>query len=126
GPLLTGTIPNLGGSYSVQTYLPDAARVAAGGNGQLETNYPGYTSRYHGIEASLVKRMSNHWMSRFGTSWNKPTETYDLAVDGLGNPTPRDTEPLVNGGAFVVRSSGSGAGDIFIHVVSQFNVNGPY
>jgi hypothetical protein len=126
GPVLTGTIPTVGGAYSIQTYIPDAAKVTAGGNGQFETNYPGYTSRYHGIEASLVKRMSNHWMGRIGTAWNNPTENYDVTVDGLGNPTPRDTEPLVNGGAFVVRSSGSGAGDIFIHGHWQLNINGGY
>jgi hypothetical protein len=126
GPLLAGSIPTLGGSYSVQTYIPDAAKVKAGGNGQFETNYPGYTSRYDGIEASLVKRMANHWMGRIGTAWNNATENYDVAVDGLGNPTPRDTEPLVSGGAFVVRSTGSGAGDIFIHGNWQLNVNGGF
>ena len=126
GPVLTGTLPTLGGSYSVQTYIPDAAKVTAGGNGQFETNYPGYRSQYQGIEASVVKRMSNHWMMRIGTAWNNPTERYDVLVDGLGNPTPRDTEPLVNGGPFVVRSSGSGAGDIFIHGKWQFNGNAGY
>jgi Carboxypeptidase regulatory-like domain/TonB-dependent Receptor Plug Domain len=138
GPVLSGTFPTTiggvagyvptpaSGSYSVQTYIPDSAKVAAGGNGQFLSNYPGYRSQYNGIELQLTKRMSNRWMARVGTAYNNATEYYDVAQDYFGNPTPRDTEPLVNGGAFVVRSAGSGAGDIFIHGKWQFNANGAY
>jgi hypothetical protein len=126
GRLVSGTFPMFGGDYSVQTYNPDPAKVAARGNGRLISNYPGYSSRYHGVEMSLVKRLSNRWMGRIGAAWNNATENYDVAVDYFGNPTRRDVEPLVNGGAFVVRSSGSGAGDIFIHGKWQMNANGAY
>jgi hypothetical protein len=125
--LLSGTIPNFGDTYSVQTYIPDPAMVAANGNGRILTNWNGYHSYFHGIEFQLVKRMSNRWMARIGGAWNNPKETYgDNLVNDQGNPTPVDTAPLVNGGAFVVRSGGSGAGDVFIHARWQFNANGVY
>jgi carboxypeptidase family protein len=110
----------------VQLFTPNAALVAANGNARILTNYPGYVTRYHGVEISLHKRMSNNWMMRLGTSFNNATEHYDERVNALGNPTPRDTEPLVSGGQFAQRSAGSGQGDIFINGRWNFNVNGAY
>src|SRR5206468_2832995 len=98
----------------------------ANGNGRILSNYPGYYSYYHGLEAQVIKRMSQRWMSRVGVAFNNPKEHYGVPVDCWGNPTRTDTEPSVNGGAFVVRSSGSGSGDIFIHGTWQFNANGVY
>ena len=48
------------------TFIPNAAKVAAGGNGFATTNIPGYSTDYHGLELSLVKRLSNRWMARVG------------------------------------------------------------
>jgi hypothetical protein len=55
-------------------------------------------------------------------------EYYDQnpPLDNFGNPTPTDTEPLKNGGPFVVRSAASGAGDYFIHGKWQMSANGLY
>jgi len=125
--LLTGTLPN-GQAFSVQTYNPSSALIAANGNSRILTNWDGYSSRYNGIEASVVKRLSNRWMARVGGSYNLSNEYYDQnpARDNFGNPTPTDTEPLVNGGPFVVRSAASGAGDYFIHAKWQVSANGLY
>ncbi|HEX2442728.1 MAG TPA: TonB-dependent receptor [Vicinamibacterales bacterium] len=127
GPLLTGTLPD-GSPYSVQTFVPDPALVTAGGNGRFLTNWDGYHSQYSGLELGLVKRMSDRWMARIGAAFISANEYYDQNPrrDNLGNPTRLDTEPLVDGGAFVVRSAGSGAGDIFIHGKWQFSANGVY
>ena len=125
GPVLTGTLPD-GTSYAVQTFTPDPDAVAAGGGGRVLMNYPGYRTSYHGVEASIVKRMSDRWMARVAASWNDPTERYEVARTDLGNPTPLDTYPLMNGGAFAQRSFGSGSGDIFMHSRWQLNVNGAY
>ena len=51
--------------------------VAANGNGRFLTNWDGYSSRYNGIELSLVKRMSNRWMARVGAAFNQRNEYYD-------------------------------------------------
>ena len=125
GPRLTGTLPD-GTPYDVQTMIPSAAVIAANGNGTLLTNYPGYYSYYNGVEFTMTKRMSNRWMARASAAWNAPKEHYGTAVNEQGNPTRTDTTPLVNGGAYTVRSGGSGAGDIFIHAKWQMNVNGLY
>ncbi len=103
-------------------------KIAANGNGRILTNYDGYSSRYHGLELSLVKRMSDRWMARVGAAWNNATEHYSTnpPLDSLGNPTPLDTEPLDNGGPFTVRSSASGVGDMFIHGKWQLSANALY
>ena len=127
GALLTGTLPN-GQTFSVQTYTPIAALVAANGNSRILTNWDGYSSRYNGIEVSLVKRLSNRWMVRIGGSINAANEMHDQNPprNNFGNPTPVDTEPLKDGGPFVVRSAASGAGDYFIHGKWQLSANGMY
>ncbi|PYR93219.1 MAG: hypothetical protein DMF84_09485 [Acidobacteria bacterium] len=122
---LTGTLPD-GSTYDVPTFIPDANKVGAVNFGTLLTNYPGYYSYYNGVEFTMTKRLSNRWMARAGGAWNAPREHYDVAVNEQGNPTRTDTTPLVNGGAFVVRSGGSGSGDIFIHSKWQINANGLY
>lgn len=124
---ITGEIPTLGSSYNIVTFRPDPAKVAAGGNGRFLTNHPSYYSYYHGVEAAVVKRMSNNWMMRLGAAYNLARENYgDLKVNFDGNPTRLDVDALVAGGAFAPRSSGSGFGDIFIHGKWQLNVNGVY
>ncbi len=127
GAVLTGTLPN-GQAFSVQTFNPSSARIAANGNSRILANWDGYSSRYNGIEASLVKRLSNRWMARVGGSYNLSNEYYDQnpPQNNFGNPTPTDTEPLRDGGPFVVRSAASGAGDYFIHAKWQISANGLY
>lgn len=125
GAHLTGTLPD-GSAYDVPTFLPDAAQVDAVDFGTILTNYPGYYSYYHGVEVTLTRRLSNRWMARVGGAWNAPREHYGTAINEQGNPTRTDLTPLVNGGAFTVRSGGSGSGDIFIHSSWQINANGLY
>jgi hypothetical protein len=127
---LTGTFPaSVGsGAYEVALYRPNPAQVSAAGFGRFLTNYDGFYSQYNGIEFQLTKRMSGRWMGRIGGSWNNPREYYDMAtpVNGLGNPTRLDTEPLINGGLFAPRSLGSGAGDVFMSGRWTFNANAAY
>ena len=128
GPVVTGTLPD-GQQYSVQVWTPDSAKITANGNGRLLTNYEGYSSRYNGLEVSVVKRMSGRWMARVGAAWNHATEHHstDRPRNSLGNPTRLDTEPLESGGPFTVRSAASGiVGDMFIHGKWQLSANGLY
>jgi len=126
GTTLTGTLPD-GSTYSIPTYIPDPDLVAANGNSTMLTTWPGYVSYYHGMEVSLVKRLSNRWMARVGFSWNNALETYgDNPINDAGNPTRVDTSPLVNGGQYTARSGGSGTGDIFMSGKWQLSANGVY
>ena len=74
GTTVTGTLPD-GTTYSIPTSMPDPDVVAANGNATILTNWPGYVSYYHGVEVSVVKRLSNRWMARVGFSMNQARET---------------------------------------------------
>ncbi|MEW6321625.1 MAG: TonB-dependent receptor [Acidobacteriota bacterium] len=123
---LTGTIPNGGPSYSIPVFSPVAAAVAAGGNSRILTNFDGYSTRFNGVEAQLIKRMSDRWMARISGSWNNATDQYENDVNSLGNPTSLDTDPIKSGGQYAPRSAGSGQGDIFVNAKWQINANGVY
>jgi len=126
GPVLTGTLPD-GSSYSVPTFQPNPARVAANGNGRILTNFDAFSTRYHGIEVGVVKRLADRWMMRAAFSYNDATEHFDgTPVNSLGNPTRRDTDPLVEGGQWASRTGGSGVGDAFLNAKWQVNLNGLY
>ena len=127
GPTLTGTLPD-GSSYSVPTFIANQAKVTAGGSGFLLTNWNGYSTDYHGVEVSAVKRLSNRWMGRVGVSLNNAREHYapEALYDTNGNPTRTITEPLVDGGQFAPQSSGNGVGNVYINARWQFNANGMY
>jgi len=128
GSGFSGTLPD-GTPYNVATFIPNAARVTAGGNGFATTNIPDYATDYHGLELSLVKRLSNRWMARAAFSWNNAREHF-ASADGIydtnGNPTPTLSEPLKDGGQFAPQSGGSGAGSIYINAKWQINANAMY
>src|SRR6185436_6799362 len=104
GPALTGTLPD-GSAYSIPTFVPNQAKVTAGGGGFLLTNWNGYYNDYHGVEFSAVKRLSDRWMGRVGLSFNNAREHYatEALYDTNGNPTRTITEPLVDGGQMAPR-----------------------
>ena len=128
GTGFTGVLPD-GTPYNVATFIPNAARVAAGGNGFETTNIPDYFSDYNGLELGVVKRLSNKWMGRVAFAYNNAREHFDSAAgvyDTNGNPTPTLSEPLKDGGQFAPQSGGSGAGSIYINAKWQFNANAMY
>jgi hypothetical protein len=128
GSGFAGTLPD-GTPYNVATFIPNAAKVTAGGNGFATTNIPDYATDYHGLELSLVKRLSNRWMARAAFSWNNAREHFASAsgiYDTNGNPTPTLSEPLQDGGQFAPQSGGSGAGSIYINAKWQINANAMY
>jgi hypothetical protein len=128
GSGFSGTLPD-GTSYSVPTFIPNPARVAAGGNGFATTNIPGYSTDYSGLEIGMVKRLSNRWMGRVGFSWNNAREHFDspsAMYDTNGNPTPTLSEPLKDGGQYAPQSGGSGSGNVYINAKWQFNANALY
>jgi hypothetical protein len=126
--VLTGTIPGRGTNYSVPYFSPNAALVAANGNSRIQTNQPGFATKFNGFEAQLTKRMSNKWMARIAGAWNNATEDYDGDRGFIGNPTSLDTaqSTIRSGGQYAPRSAGSGQGDIYVNAKWQINVNGVY
>jgi hypothetical protein len=129
GPTLTGTLPD-GSSYSVPTYIVNAAKVTAGGSGFLTTTVPGYTTDYHGVEVVLVKRMSNRWMGHLGFGYNNAREHFSSVagmIDTNGNPTRTVNEPLVDGGQYAPSTAASsGSGTVYTNAKWQFNGSAMY
>ncbi len=132
----TGTFANVG-TVSVPYYKLNPAVAAANGFGYIATNRPDYHQRYLGFELSATKRMSNHWMARFGFASSSWTEYFDSNA-AIMDPTPTPAAsgafslltasgPLVNGGPVVVSSSGSGKSGLFLVAPKyQLSANGLY
>jgi hypothetical protein len=116
-----GTFANVG-TVSVPYYgLPASVDPTAG---YVAANRPDYHQRYMGLELTATKRMSNHWMGRFGFSTNSWTESFDSSSSTL-DKTPTAAEsgsfskftaagPLQSGGPVVVQTSGSGKSQIYL------------
>jgi hypothetical protein len=122
GPAVEGSLAD-GTPYSVPTFVPDAARVAAGGGGFLLTNVPGYVVDYHGLELTLVKRLSGRWMGRLAFSYNNAREHFGTAegrYDTNGNPTRTVAEPLVDGGQHAPQASPG----VYLNAKWQFAASG--
>jgi hypothetical protein len=125
--------PSTSRGFTAQAFSPDPARVAAAAGGRILMNRPDYTRNYNGLEITLMKRLSNRWMGRAAFSWMDWTENYE-GPNAIQNPTLTDVPtqgtiggfagPGVDGGQVVLRSAGSGKGDIFYTTKWQFIANG--
>jgi carboxypeptidase family protein/TonB-dependent receptor-like protein len=129
----TGTFANVG-AVSIPFY---ASQGTVSGGGFNTQNRPDYHQRYLGFEVSATKRMSNHWMGRFGfasTSWNEYFDSSKAIADPTRAPYSSSewanltlAGPLVSGGPVVVRSSGSGKSSIYLLPPKyQLTANGMY
>ena len=111
----TQNAPVSANGYTAFTWSPNAALVAAGLGGRINTNRPDYGTHYSGFELTLNKRLSNKWMGRVAASYNN--WTYALSgsslVNGNGNPTRLQGDSLVDGDQVGFLSGGSGKGNIF-------------
>ncbi|MEO8361064.1 MAG: carboxypeptidase regulatory-like domain-containing protein [Vicinamibacteria bacterium] len=114
-----------GKTYTAQTYSPNAAQVTAGGSGRYDTNLPGYSNVFKGLEFTMNKRMSGKWGGKIAASLNDWTEQYDGTPvnNAVGGPTRTDTSPLVNGGAVSVISGGSGKASFYSSFKWQIYMN---
>jgi hypothetical protein len=120
----TGSIDPVG-SFSVPYYAINPAAVPPGGGTSYEER-KGYHQRYLGFEANAIKRMSNHWMARFGFSTNVARE-YFSGTGAQTDPTSTPTSPNINGGDIVNKTGGSGKSNIYL-VQPRYQViaNGMY
>jgi carboxypeptidase family protein len=133
---LSGTGLPDGSSFAVPYYRVPAAGLSAAAltGGRERLTRDGYSQRYMGLEASATKRLSNHWMARFGFSTNKHQEFFSNRATAIQDPTPMPgaslttgAGPLVDGGYVVTQSGGSGKSGIFsILPLYQFIATGLY
>jgi hypothetical protein len=114
----TGSLAD-GTPYSVVGFIPNAAKVAAGGSGRIETNDADYGQTFSGVEFAAVKRLSNRWMARIAAGYNNHTQSYGslpVSINAVsGNPSIFDSDPVRDGSQVAPISGGSGNGDVFIN-----------
>jgi hypothetical protein len=99
----TANPPVTANGYTAFTYSANADLVDAGGGGRLATNQPGFSTRFSGLELTVLKRLSHRWMTRVAFSLNDWVEHFggQAPVSYVGNPTPLEWAPLVEGGQVV-------------------------
>jgi hypothetical protein len=128
---VSGNLPNLipgspGGTYSVPFYGVKSTVGWESVRGTIYQARPDYHQTYKGIEATLTKRMANHWMARVGFSTNSWREYYD-SIYAYGNPTPTLGSPNISGGIVESAASGSGKSSIYMtQPTYQLNASGAY
>jgi len=120
----TQNAPSSANGFTANTYSPNAALRAAGNGGRIRTNRAGYATSFSGLELTLVKRLSNRWMTRVAFSWNDWTEDWDgTPTSFLGNPGRTETDPLVGGGQVALLSGGSGKASFYSSIKWQLYAN---
>ena len=103
-----------GDPYSVGFYAPASASRIVPGNGRLLANREGYHQDALGVEAAA----SGRWRGIGVQSWISLTdwrEWFDDRERAVQDPTPIESDPLVDGGVVAVRPGGLGRGDVAVN-----------
>ena len=127
----SSTTPSLDGSTATPISTPIYGFTVGSwdpSKGTLYQTRAGYSTKYLGLELSATKRMSNHWMGRFGFSTNSWKEYWDgTPFSSNGDPTSTLSNPNINGGYVVSAASGSGKSGIYmVQPKYQIMANGMY
>ncbi|HYT76434.1 MAG TPA: TonB-dependent receptor [Vicinamibacterales bacterium] len=114
------------GTFSTPYFGINPAKIPPGLGSSYQARN-GYHQRFLGAELSATKRMSDHWMARFGFSTNDHREYFDSPNTSQLDPTSTRDNPNINGGHVITRSGGSGKSNIFLVLPQyQFVANGMY
>jgi hypothetical protein len=132
------TLPD-GTPVSIPVHAPDPQKIHENGSRRLFITNDSYYSTYHGLEASLVKRLSDGWMLRATGAWNNSRSFYPQGplVNSVGNPTRLDgsatpplsgpIDPLVHGGQVAPATmTMGGGGTVFLNARWHLSVDGAY
>lgn len=132
------TLPD-GTPVSIPVYVPDPQKVRDNGSGRIFITNDSYYSTYHGLEASLVRPLSDGWMLGATGAWNNSRSFYRQGppVNSFGNPTRLDgsgsgpitgsIDPLVRGGQVAPATMVTGGGGtVFLNARWHVSVNGAY
>jgi hypothetical protein len=90
------------------------------------TNRKDYSWTYNGLEASIVKRLSNKWMGRLSFAWNNVVEHLGPGAYANSNPGPYPTDPKQDGGQVVQYGAGTSGKTYYFNAKWQFSANALY
>jgi hypothetical protein len=98
----------------------------------FETNIPGYTRNYNGVEVTGRKRLSHHWLMNTSFAYNStivnfgsfPGSQPSIASATISeDPTNRS---LRDGYQYDYLTAGSGVGNVYVNAKYLFKVSGMY
>jgi hypothetical protein len=96
--------------YSVAPYVLGAGVASRPGvtGGRILTNRDDFYRQYHGVDLTLVKRLSRRWMARLAASYMDWTDHFTSDAGRFPNPNPIDVDPGIDGGVVMRQGVGSG------------------
>jgi hypothetical protein len=98
----------------------------------FETNIPGYTRTYNGVELTGRKRLSNHWLMNTSFAYNStivnfgsfPGSQPSIASAAISeDPTNRSQR---DGYQYDYLTAGSGVGNVYVNAKYLFKLSGMY
>ena len=98
----------------------------------FETNIPGYTRNYNGVEVTGRKRLSHHWLMNTSFAYNSTIVNYgsfpgsqpSIASATISeDPTNRSQR---DGYQYDYLTAGSGVGNVYVNAKYLFKVSGMY
>jgi hypothetical protein len=98
----------------------------------FETNIPGYTRNYNGVEVTGRKRLSHHWLMNTSFAYNSTIVNFgsfagsqpSIASATISeDPTNRS---LRDGSQYDYLTAGSGVGNVYVNAKYLFKVSGMY
>lgn len=133
---ITETLPD-GSLAHVPIHVPDREKVIANGSQRMFVTDPSFLSTYHGLEASLHKRLSDGWMLGVTGALNDSRGFYRSGrpESAPGNPTRLDgaapqltgpREPRIDGGQIAPATTAAAGGQVFLSSRWQLTVFGAY
>jgi hypothetical protein len=120
---VAGTLPD-GSTYSYPTFSVGSHLTDTGGSLFTNTDREVDSSA---LSLNATKRLSNRWMLRgffnynFKEEWEVPSSVFQR-----DDPNRLQTGETIDGGLFVIQSTGSGKTDIWTQSTWQANLNGLY
>jgi hypothetical protein len=114
--------------YCATPYVLDSAallRPEVTGGFYL-TNRDDYSWTYNGIEASLIKRLSDKWMGRVTFAWNDVVENVGPGASVLSNPGAYPTDAKQDGGQVVQYGAGTSGKTYYFNAKWQVSANALY
>ncbi len=104
-----------GEPYAATAWAPLTTSAIVPGNGRMLDNRDGYREEALCVEADLEARVGASGRARVWAAFMDARQRFLDPEVAIQDPTPTDSEPLVDRGALAVRTGGLGRNDVFVN-----------